>query len=288
VTDLGLLYCSFVWGSTFYLVKDAITSVHPVTLVAYRFLSAALLLLPWVIRKKKARLLREGAILSALMVLMYLSQTIGMLATSASNSGFITGLFIVFVPIFLLVFLRQPVKAGQWIAVGVAAAGLWVLTGGVRGFNWGDALTLVTAVAYAWHVLAIDRYVKRDADTVLLVFHQFWMTGIACLVLSLAFHLSFRVASPKAAWIILFLTVFPTLSAFFVQMEAQKRVSPVKAALFFSLEPVFAAIFAWTLGGERFRPSGAVGGGLIVAGMVLSELSKLSLVRLREKEVLPG
>ena len=287
-TDAGLFYCAAVWGATFYLVKDALAGVDPVALVGYRFLISAACLLPWVLPKKnKAALLKEAGILAFFLVSLYLSQTVGLGLTTASNSGFITGLFILFVPLFMLLFFRQPPTLQQWAAVALAVAGLLLLTGGPRSFNRGDALTLVSAAAYAAHLLATDRFVKGTADTVLLAFHQFWMTGLACLALMGAAGLPYRVAGVRSGGVILFLAVFPTLSAFFMQMHAQRRTNPVKVSLIFSLEPAFAAVFAWTLGGEAFRPASAAGGGLIVAAMMLGELSKLAAPKGRKQEVLP-
>ncbi|MBI3549422.1 MAG: DMT family transporter [Elusimicrobia bacterium] len=286
--ELGLVYCAAVWGSTFYLIKDALASIDPVAMVGYRFALSALLLLPIVLRKASPlRHFKESAWLALLVAILHGTQTVGLRYTSASNSGFITGLFVVFVPAFLFLFLKKPPTLSQWAGVALAVAGLWVITGGPRGFNRGDALSLVCAMAYAGHLLATDLYVRADADMVLLAFHQFWMTGVGCLALAAAFGLSLRVDSARAAGVTVFLALVPTISAFFVQMAAQKRVAPVKVALLFSFEPVFAAGFAWTLGGEAFRPSGAVGGALIVAGMAVSELSKLDLLKGRRKEVLP-
>ncbi len=94
-------------------------------------------------------------------------------------------------------------------------------------------------------------------------------------------------ADARSAGVNLFLAVFPTLSAFFIQMHAQRSTNPVKVSLIFSLEPAFAAVFAWTLGREPFRAASAAGGGLIIAAMMLGELSKLAVPRGRKQEVLP-
>lgn len=287
-TEIGLFYCAAIWGATFYMVKGALDSVDPIMLVGYRFLLSAALLIPFAFaRRKKEQLLKPAAILAALLATLYVSQTIGLRYTTASNSGFITGLFILFVPAFLFLFFRKSPTWPQRIAVALALAGLWVLTGGVSSFNKGDAMTLISAVTYAGHLLATDLYVKRDADAVLLAFHQFWMAGAICLFLGAASGVPMRIDSLNAGAVVVFLAVFPTLSAFFIQMVAQKKVAAVKVALIFSLEPVFAAIFAWTLGGERFRATSALGGGMIVAAMVISESSKLGLDRVFRKEVLP-
>src|SRR5690349_4455280 len=109
LADLGLFYCAAIWGSTFFLVKDALGAVDPVALVAYRFLLSAALLLPWVLRRAdKLVLLKESALLAALLGTLYVTQTVGLRYTSAANSGFITGLFVIFVPLFLLLFFNKP------------------------------------------------------------------------------------------------------------------------------------------------------------------------------------
>ena len=286
--DLGLAFCAAVWGATFFLVKDALSGVDPAAMVALRFILAALLLSPWALsRSSPGRHLKESALLAVLLFLLYVSQTVGLGYTSASNSGFITGLFVIFVPLFLLFFVGRPPTRIQWASSVLALAGLWLLTGGIRSANFGDAITVVAAATYAGHLLATDKFVRADADLVVLAFHQFWMTGLLAAVYVLASGRSFAMVSERAGATIVFLAAVPTLAAFFVQMKAQKTVPPVKVSLIFSLEPVFAALFAWTVGGEAFVPSRAAGGGLIVAAMIAGELSKLDLVKGRRKEVLP-
>ncbi len=287
--DLGLVYCAVVWGATFFLVKDALAGVDPVAMVALRFLLSAVMLAPWALsRPSRARHLKESALLSVLLLLLYASQTAGLAYTSAANSGFITGLFVIFVPLFLLLFFgRRPTRV-QWGASLLALSGLWMLTGGVRAANFGDAITLIAAATYAGHLLATDRIVKAEADLVVLAFHQFWMTGLMAAAWVLASGRSFAVTSTASLEIIVFLAAVPTLSGFFVQMWAQKTEPPVKVSLFFTLEPVFAAVFAWTVGGEAFSAKRAAGGALIVAAMMAGEVSKLDLRRGRRKEVLPS
>ncbi len=286
--DLGLVYCAAVWGATFFMVKDALSGVDPVALVAHRFFLSAFLLAPFALtRPSRGKHLKESFFLAVLLFLLYVSQTIGLGYTSASNSGFITGLFVIFVPIFLLIFVGQPPTPVQWGSSLLALCGLWLLTGGIRSANFGDAITLIAAATYAAHLLATDKYVRADADSLVLAFHQFWMTGLMAAVYAFATGRSFAF-SGRSAGTIAFLAVVPTLSAFFIQMHAQKTVAPVKVSLIFSLEPVFAAVFAWTLGGELFAPARAAGGALIVAAMMAGELSKLDLLKGRRKEILPS
>ncbi|MEK7744758.1 MAG: DMT family transporter, partial [Elusimicrobiota bacterium] len=272
---LGLVYATLVWGATFIMVKDALAFVHPVALVGWRFLIAAACLLPFALAKPRpGRFLREGAVLGVWLLILYLAQTAGLKYTSASNSGFITGLFVLFVPALHFILSRRLPAAWELIPFAAAAAGLWLLTGGVRGANRGDLLTLLAAAAYAAHVLSTDRYVRGDWDPVLLSFHQFWLTGAACLAASLAFGLPLSVDGTRAAGVVAFLALIPTLSAFFIQIAAQRHISPLKVSLIFTLEPVFAALFAWTLGGETFDGAKAAGGGLIVAAMGLDSLCR--------------
>lgn len=287
--EAGLLYCSAVWGTTFVLVKDTIGDVAPAALVGWRFAISAACLLPWVLRRRRPSAhLKEGLLLGAILLVLYVAQTAGLAYTTASNSAFITGLFVVFVPLFLLLFSGRPPTRVQWAATGVALAGLWLLTGGASGFNRGDAMTLLAAVTYAAHLLATDAYVRGDADAVLLAFHQFWSCAAGALLVALAQGAPLGVRSPRAWGAVWFLALIPNLSAFFIQMKAQKSVPPLKVSLIFSLEPVFAALFAWTVGGEDFSGRKALGGGLILAAMVAGELSKLPALKGRAKEVLPA
>jgi drug/metabolite transporter (DMT)-like permease len=287
-SDIGLFYCAAIWGSTFIVTKGALDEVDPVVMVAIRFFISAGLLLPWVLRRKdKTRHLKDGFYLSLFLALLYLTQTTGLLYTSASNSGFITGLFIIFIPVFMYLLRREKPTRLQVASAGLAIAGMWLLTGGVSGFNVGDALTLVAAAAYSAHLIFTDKYVKAEADTVLLAFHQFWMVAVISLAIALLRGAPLTVASVNGWGVILFLAVFPTLTAFFIQMVAQKHSEPFKVGIIFTLEPVFAAVFAWTWGGEEYVGVKALGGLLIVSGMIMGELSKFNFRRAARKEVLP-
>ena len=287
-SDLGLFYCAAIWGSTFIVTKGALDSVDPVVMVGIRFIISAALLLPWVLKRRDKTLhMREGFYLSLFLATLYITQTVGLVYTSASNSGFITGLFIIFIPVFMYLFRRQKPTRLQGASAALAIAGMWLLTGGVSGFNVGDALTLVAAAAYSAHLIFTDKYVKAEADPVLLVFHQFWMVAAVSFALALLRGSSLAVAGVNAWGVIIFLAVFPTLTAFFIQMLAQRHSEPFKVGIIFTLEPVFAALFAWTWGGEEFVPVKAAGGLLIVSGMIIGELSKLNFRRAAKKEVLP-
>lgn len=274
LADFGLFYAAAIWGATFFMVEDALGGIDPIILVAYRFLLAGLILLAAVLVTGRSvrRDLGRSCILTIMLWLLYISQTLGLKFTTASNSGFITGLFVIFVPIFMLTVFRRRPTIMEWVACGVALIGLWVLTGGLSDFNVGDGLTLVAAVTYALHVLYSDKYLKAGADPLVISCQQFLMVGLLSLLTGLVFRVDFGIHTGSAAWTTLFLALFPTLSAFLIQMWAQKITTPVKVSLIFAFEPVFAGLFAWTLGGETLVVRRALGGLFIFASLIVSGL----------------
>ena len=274
LSDAGLFYAAAIWGSTFFIVKDALRDVDPVTMVGYRFLIAGFVLLVFVLATKRslAKDIGKAVFLSIILVTLYATQTIGLGHTTASNSGFITGLFVFFIPVFMRSIFHKKPTLMEWIASAVSLTGLWILTGGLRDVNFGDLITLVSAVTYALHVLYSDKYMKAGVDPFTISCQQFLLVGLFSLVAAAVFRLPFGVESAFAWWVIVFLALFPSLSAFVIQMIAQKYTSPLKVSLIFALEPVFAAIFAWTLGGEQIVAHRALGGLLIFVALVISGL----------------
>lgn len=274
LADLGLVYAAAIWGSTFFIVKGALDGIDPIIMVAYRFLIAGLVMVPfllWTKRKLFAGLGR-AFFLSIILWALYASQTLGLKYTTASNSGFITGLFVFFTPVFLfLIFKRRPTVM-EIVASVVSLGGLWILTGGMEEINLGDALTLIAAMTYALHVLYSDKYMKMRIDPYVISCQQFIMVGLLSLATGLFAGLDFVIYTRGALVATIFLALFPSLSAFLIQMLAQRITSPLKVSLIFALEPVFAALFAWTLGGEQFVMHRATGGLLIFLALILSGL----------------
>lgn len=274
LANLGLFYAAAIWGSTFFVVKSALDDVDPIIMVAYRFLLAGVSLAVFV--KLSGRKLTQGLgralFLAIILWALYVSQTVGLKYTTASNSGFITGLFVMFIPLFLrTVFKRKPTIM-EVIASGVSLIGLWILTGGMKDINTGDMLTLIAAMTYALHVLYSDKYMKAGIDPYVISCQQFILVGLLSLATGLIFDLPFGVKSSSAMWVILFLAFLPTLSAFLIQMLAQRITSPITVSLIFAFEPVFAGVFAWTLGGETLVIHRAAGGLLVFLALVLSGL----------------
>jgi drug/metabolite transporter (DMT)-like permease len=275
LTDISLVYTAAIWGSTFYLVKDTLNYIHPVVLLAYRFSIAALILAVLLLLKKINifKNFRTGIVTGILLWAIYTPQTIGLQYTTASNSGFITGLFVVFLPIFSFVFAREIPSILKITAVIISIAGLWVLTGGLYGMNFGDMLTLITALTCAAHIFIVDRFVKNQVNPYILCFQQFFIVGTLNFITAFIFRIPIVMSAPQALWIVIFLALFPTLSAFVIQLSAQRYTSPLKVSFIFALEPVFAAIFAWTLGGEAFVASRAIGGLMIFIAILIYDFS---------------
>jgi drug/metabolite transporter (DMT)-like permease len=266
----GLILAAAFWGSTFFLVKDTINSIDPVILIGYRFTAAAIILAIFLDKKKLFHRWKDGLFLGTILLFLYLTQTIGLKYTTASNSGFITGLFVLFLPVCSFIIFKKLPTWMKLVEIGMATFGLWLLTGGMKDMNLGDMLTLMTAIFYALHILFADKFIK-DCDPYILSFQQFLVTGIGSLIIGLLIGSSFELVSSVIPSVI-FLTLFPTLIAFVIQLLGQKIVPAVQVSLIFSLEPVFGAIFAWTLGGEQFIIGRALGGLLIFIAMILSTL----------------
>ncbi len=235
LADLGLFYAAAIWGSTFFLVKGALDDIDPVVLVAYRFLLAGLILLAYLLLSGRSVIkdLKQGAFLALIIWTLYISQTVGLGITTASNSGFITGLFVAFVPLFLRTIFKRRPTIMEIVASAVALIGLWILTGGLTDVNTGDMLTLIAAMTYALHLLYTDKYIRSGIDPFVISCQQFLIVGLLSLIMALVFDLPLTCGSMPALATIVFLALFATLSAFIIQMLAQKIRSPLRVSLIF-------------------------------------------------------
>lgn len=276
LSELGLFYSAAIWGATFFIVKDVLKNVDPIILVGYRFIFAAILLGGFclIARKKLFKNINHGLLSGLILWLLYISQTIGLGITTASNSGFITGLFVAFVPLFSLVLFKRVPMPMDIISTIVSLFGLWMLTGGLTDINVGDLFTLIAAATYAIHILILDKYIKEGDDPYLLGFQQFLFVGAISLLIGIISGLNFSVVGTKTSGMILFLALLPTLSAFVIQLVAQKITKPLRVSLILALEPVFAGLFAWTLGSEPIIFHRAIGGLFIVLGMISSGITQ--------------
>ncbi|MEX1138630.1 MAG: DMT family transporter [Bacteroidota bacterium] len=274
--ELLLLSCTLIWGGTFTVTKTGLEDVSPILFVAIRFVIATLLFFPFVargLRDMTSATIRGGAIIGVLLLVGFIAQTIGLQYTSASKSGFITGLLVVFTPLFQIIFSRQLPKAGNLIGVVLVTGGLYLLTSPEGSeFNVGDLLTLVCAAVFGLYIVFLDIY-TREGDVKQIAFLQFAVTAAGAIIGALVFEEMVFRRSGDLLWGIAYLSLLATLYTLTVQTKYQKETTPTRAAIIFSVEPVFAAVIAYFVLGETIGLLGVVGGGIIVLGLLVSELS---------------
>ena len=277
--DLALLLVTLIWGATFPLIRGAIAHIDSYAFVFMRFSIAMVLFLPLAWRHRswsKARLL--GALgLSFVLWLSYITQTIGMETIASGRAAFITGLNVVMVPFFAPGFgLGRPRKLDVMAAFG-AAIGLYCLTDpGRGGVSIGDFWVLGCAVSYALYIVMLQKFLDRHAmNSVWLSFLQVagvWLWSAPCLVFSSA---SLELPRSMAFWAALgFCATLATIGTAWLQTHFQRYTTASRTALIFAMEPVFAAMFGYILLGESMPPRGALGAGIILASIVVSEWIK--------------
>ena len=270
---LALLVVCAIWGSTFVVVKDAVERMPVVDFLAWRFAIAALAMV--VIRPRAVAQLgsadrKRGIWLGVALGIGYVTQTFGLQHTAASVSGFITGLFVVFTPLIAGALLKRPVGAAAWSAVVLATGGLALLS--LHGFSIGpgEALTVLTAVAFAAHIVGLGEW-SAGRDPVGLAIMQLLVVVVMCGVPALATGIS--VPPDAGVWGALALTAIAgTAVAFLVQTWAQAHLSPTRTAVVLTMEPVFAGIFGVAVAGDSFGLRTAAGAALVLAAMLLVEL----------------
>lgn len=284
-SDVLLLLTAGIWGFAFVAQRVGMEYVGPFTFNGVRFALGSLSLVPlliWMSNGKASdsskdaegglRTVIWGGSIAGLFLFSGASlQQVGLVYTTAGNAGFITGLYVVMVPIMGLCF-GQRTTAGTWIGACLAAAGLYFLSVTDRfTIAWGDFLELVGAVFWAAHVLVIG-WLSPKMAAIKLAITQF----AACSILSFATALAVEtiVLSDilQAAVPIFYGGVCSVGIAYTLQVVAQKSAHPAHAAIFLSLEAVFAALGGWLLLGETLSVRGLFGCGLMLVGMLLSQL----------------
>jgi drug/metabolite transporter (DMT)-like permease len=277
-----LAACALIWGATFVVVKEALSDASVFVFLSLRFVLAGALLALMQrreLRKLHAGALRAGAIMGFLMFAGFAFQTVGLTLTTPSKSAFITGFFVVLVPLFLAGFGRTRISRWIWAGVFTAVAGLYFLTVPASGFsdlNAGDVLTLFCAALYALHIIAIGHYAPRYSGGAL-VFLQVAaaaLLSVAAVPLSaLAKWETPRVIwTPGLIWAVLATGILATAGTFSAQVWAQRYAAPSHVALLLTLEPVFAGLTSFVFVGERLGGRALAGAALILAGILVAEL----------------
>jgi drug/metabolite transporter (DMT)-like permease len=269
---LGVMF----WGGTFVMVKEAVSLIDAYSLVSIRFFIATVILCVFFFRNLKninrdtvIFAIISGFILSA----SFLLQTVSMKYTTASNAAFITGLCVVFVPLYVAALDRRPPTIVQTLSVLMATAGLALMTMKFPfKLNFGDFLALLCAVGFGLQLMICARLPKRIEATSFAIVQLLTVaivTGICGLIVNK------RIVMPDN-WIvwrtIIYCATVATAYIYIIQARYQRYISEIKAVVIYSLEPLFAAIVAYFYTGEKLTPGAMFGGALIMIAMVVAEL----------------
>ncbi len=274
--DLSLLAVSAVWGVSFTMVKQSLGNASPMLFLAIRFLIAAAVLLPWLFaappQGRRGRLL-PGVLVGCFLFAGYAFQTLGLQRVTPTNSAFVTALSVILVPLCVIPIRRRLPAGATWFGVGLATVGLYflLLDAGQFQFSPGDLLTLCCALMFALHIVAIDRFARREPlrhfATVQIVTAAILAAGAALFLETPVFH-----AGAGLLFALGFTGIFCTAGAFAVQTSMQRYTTPTRVAIVYATEPIFAAMVSYFFHGEPLGWRDFLGGGLILAGILAAEL----------------
>lgn len=265
-----LLIVTFIWGLTFPIQKIALQGINPFFYNCLRFLVAFILTIV-LFRKKPAW--KNGLILGFFLGIAYAAQTSGLKITTSTKSGFITSLYIPFVPFFSYLIEKNKPTLSQIISFFVSIVGLYMLNDPSKDpFNFGDFLTIICAITFAVHVVLITHFTKANDDEITLLAPQFLLTsGINFALTPLGSSLKMNLA---ALYALLFTAFFATIFAVWVQLKFQKFVGSNVSALIYVGEPVFAALFSFVILSEKMSLIQFVGMVLLIFAMVMGTIKK--------------
>jgi len=284
-SNILLLITAAIWGFAFVAQRVSMEYLGPFTFNAARFILGSLSLLPLVFISRDQRpasgsihphpgfkFVIFGGIAAGFMLFMGMSlQQVGLVYTTAGKAGFITSLYVVIVPILAL-FWKQPTNSGTWIGVSLAAIGLYFLSVTEKfSIEFGDLLVFFCAFFWAGQVLIIS-WLSPRIQSVKLAFTQFVVCACLSLVVAVIFEDISWTALTQAVWPILYNGILSSGVAFTFQIIAQRHTHPAHASIIMSMEAVFAAIGGWLLLNEVLSMRGLLGCGLMLGGMLLSQL----------------
>jgi drug/metabolite transporter (DMT)-like permease len=278
---VALVAVTAVWGLTFVQVQDALGLYPLFAFLAVRFAISTAALAPFAWRSLRV-LPREGLVagvgVGVLLAAAYGFQTAGLELTTVSSTGFITGLYVVFTPFIALALFRTPVPRAVWIGVACAVAGLLLLNGAPGGSALGNALVLASALAAGLQIAAMERYAPRY-DPRALTFLQMAVSFVGFTVIAVALG-QVEIPHGWTVWGALLVTgVFAGALGYLVATWVQARTTAARAALLFTLEAPFAALFGVLLAEEVLGWPGWLGCAVLMAGIVVSEPAAAAALR---------
>ncbi len=278
--NLLLLLSGAIWGAGFVAQSTAMAEVGPLWFTGMKFGLATLVVAPLAFyeARKAATPLPGGGIRNFMLIGLALffgaiTQQIGLLTTSVTNSGFLTGLYVVFVPLLTIVFLRRKPHWIIWPGAAMAMLGIFLLSGGsLSGLNGGDFMTIVCAVFWAIQMILVGLFAGSTGRPMMLSMVQFAVCSAISIALGMALEPISFAAINNALPEILYAGILSSGVAFTCQVVGQRYTTAPQAAIFLSSEALFAAFFGMALLGEIITPVGYLGCAIIFAAMLLVEL----------------
>ena len=272
--DLLLLLVAVIWGSAFAVQRVAAKDFDVYTFNGLRFLLAGVILLPLALRGERPPLDKKLWLAGLAGVILFVAgdlQQAGLELTTAGNAGFITSLYVVFVPLILFIFWREKIGWVSWAAAGLAILGSLLLsTAGRLQMGWGDVLELLGAVLWALHVILVGKVVRR-VGVLTLSAGQYLAAGVLNLVVSLVTGQSFG-GLVAGWWGIAYVGILSTTMGYTLQVLGQKYAPPSDAAILLSMEAVFAALFGFLFLAETLQPLQIAGCVLILCAILLTQV----------------
>jgi drug/metabolite transporter (DMT)-like permease len=269
-SSLMLTLVAAIWGGAFASMKGTLERLDVNSFLAWRFAIATIVLIlikPSVLRRFNLDFIKKGALIGLFLGSGYIFQSFGLTLTTVSNTGFITGLYVVFTPVVAALALKKNITRIEWLAVFMATIGLALLSLNGLTFGLGEFLVLVSALFFALHIVALGEW-SKGLDTYALTVLQLG----TCALLTFAASLKSGFKAPPDSgvwWSIIYTALFATALAFIVQTWAQSFIKPSSVAVILAMEVVFAAAFGIWLLSEPLTLRIALGGILVMASMYL-------------------
>lgn len=282
--DLALLLVAIIWGSAF-VAQRAVAAKSSIFLFnGLRFLLGAIVLLPfiWISARRNSSLTginrktMPGVLLAGLLLLCGATfQQAGLRYTTAANAGFITGLYVVMIPILQALIWHQVPRPAIWVAALLAVLGLYLLsTGGRLALQIGDVLELVGAIFWALHVIWIGQWVGK-IHFMQLALGQYLVCGLLSMLIGLILETNLSGQVSGAAWAIIYTGIFSVGIGYTLQVAGQRVAPPADTAILLSSEAIFAALFGWRILGEALDPLQLIGCGVMLVGMLLAQVDSI-------------
>ena len=271
--ELFLFMTTFIWGSTFVVVKAGTENISSSLFIALRFGIGSLFFAVFLSRQLRsitAQTLKKAGILGLMLGVGILLQNYGIYKTTASKSAFITGLMVIFTPIAQLIIERRPPKLGNFLGIIVVTYGLYLLTSPSGSeLNYGDSLVFISAIIFGVFIVYLDIFSKTE-NVLHLAFLQVTIVTLIALAVVPFENVQF-IPSTQLILSLLYMGICATVFTTYIQTRYQKDTTPTRAVIIFTIEPVIASVLAYFVLNEVLGITGVIGAALIIVGILVSE-----------------